>query len=264
MLSLRHLQVSLEEQPIIHDVTLQINPGEIHAIMGPNGSGKSTLALTLAGHPTYTVGAKSKALLNKTNLLELTPDARARAGLFLAFQYPSEVSGVSVYNFLRAMWEARFGSIGPEKPESYPENIPHFTRVIDFREYAQEVAREYGIPSELLQRNLNEGFSGGERKKLELLQMALFRPLFAVLDETDSGLDIDAVQTVAKGARKVVDTHHTGMLVITHYQRILKFLQPDFVHVMVKGRIVKSGGPELAQQLEHSGYQEWIGEPTEQ
>ena len=244
-LTLKKLTVSIGDKEIIHGLNITINPGEIHAIMGPNGSGKSTLAYTLAGHPLYTVDPKAKILLDKKDILPLSPDERAKHGLFLSFQYPTEIPGVSVQNFLRAMWEARFGPVGPEN---------RFKTVLELRDHFTSVAKSLHIPKTLLQRNLNEGFSGGERKRVEILQMALFEPQYAVLDETDSGLDIDAVKVVARGAQKIVEEFQTGTVIITHYQRILKYIQPHFVHVFVNGKIVESGGPELAKKLEKSGY----------
>ncbi len=219
-------------------------------IMGPNGSGKSTLAHTLAGHPEYSVADKSTILIDGKNILEESPDERARRGLFLAFQYPPEVTGVSVHQLLRAMWEARFGALGTE-------NTRGIKTALQLRETVHKLADELHVPTKLLERNVNEGFSGGERKRLEILQMALFEPKFAVLDETDSGLDIDAVRAVAQGAQEIIVRFHTGVIIITHYQRILQFLKPDYVHVMVGGEIVESGGPELAQKLEKTGYKSY-------
>jgi len=247
-LQIKNLHASVEDKPILQGISLTINPGEIHAVMGPNGSGKSTLAYTLAGHPHYSVDeSKSKVLLNDQDLLQMSPDERARHGLFLAFQYPTAIPGVSVQNFMRSMWEARFGAIKDNPTKD-------FTTVLGFRQYLQKKADELGIKPELLKRNLNEGFSGGERKRVEILQMAIFQPKFAILDETDSGLDIDAVRIVAEGTRKIATDSNVGVLVITHYRRILQFLKPDFVHVLVGGKIVESGGPELAEKLEKEGY----------
>lgn len=242
-LKLRDLQVKIDNQLIVKGVSLTVKPGEIHAIMGPNGSGKSTLAKTLAGHPDYQVSGGS-AKMNGQDLLEMSPDERSQLGLFLAFQYPIEVPGVRVQNFLRLAHQARF--------EQQPQK--QFKKAIDFRQHLQKLARELQVKESLLSRGLNEGFSGGEKKRLEILQMAVLEPKFAVLDETDSGLDIDAIKAVAAGVKHIVDQYHTGVMVITHYQRILDYLQPDFVHVMKDGQIVKTGGPELVTELEKSGY----------
>ncbi|MCD8484283.1 Fe-S cluster assembly ATPase SufC [Candidatus Woesebacteria bacterium] len=246
------LHSHIAEKDVLKGISLTVQPGEIHAIMGPNGSGKSTLAYTLAGHPAYEVDTvKSRVELDGENLMELSPDERAKQGVFLAFQYPTEIPGVSVQNFLRALWEARFGPLkdNPEKS---------FDSVLAFRRYLQAEAEKLGVAPELLQRNLNEGFSGGERKRVEILQMSLFKPRYAILDETDSGLDIDAIRIVAEGAKHIVETHDTGVLLITHYQRILQFIEPDFVHVLVNGQIVKSGEKELAQELENTGYEPYL------
>lgn len=219
--------------------------------MGPNGSGKSTLAHALAGHPEYHVDPSSQLLLDGENILEESPDERARRGIFLAFQYPPEVTGVSVYQLLRAMWEARFGSLGEK-------NEKGMKTALQLRKHVQKLAAELLVPAALLERNVNEGFSGGERKRLEILQMAVFEPRFAILDETDSGLDIDAVQAVAQGAQEIIKRFNTGVIIITHYQRILQFLQPDKVHVMVDGEIRQTGRANLAQELEASGYASYL------
>lgn len=252
-LHFENLRISVADQEIVSGVSLTIQPGEIHAIMGPNGSGKSSLAAAIAGHPAYAVQSGSILTLENENLLELSPDERARKGLFLAFQYPTEIPGVSVYNFLRALWEARFGPV---------KDNPHkkFTTLVLFKKHILKIAETLAIEPELLERNVNEGFSGGERKRIEILQMALFAPKIAVLDETDSGLDIDALKIVALGAQKIAQENSTGLLLITHYQRILQFLQPGFVHVMVHGKFVAHGGPELAEKLENNGYAPYLGE----
>jgi Fe-S cluster assembly ATP-binding protein len=242
MLSIKKLQVAVEDKTIIHDISLDVKPGEIHAVMGPNGSGKSTLAYTLAGHPKYTVKMGSMSL-DKKNILSMSPDQRARAGLFLAFQYPVEIAGVSVQNFLRAAHEARFGKL---------------KSILGFRKGLQKLADELKVKKELLERSLNDGFSGGEKKRVEILQMAALQPKFAVLDETDSGLDVDAIKAVAMGIKAIVKKYNTGVIVITHYQRILKYLEPNKVHVMVKGKIVKSGGKEFAEELEQNGYAKYV------
>ncbi|NCN51233.1 MAG: Fe-S cluster assembly ATPase SufC [Candidatus Pacebacteria bacterium] len=248
-LELTNLHVSIEEKEILKGISLSVKPGEIHAIMGPNGSGKSTTAATLAGHPTYSV-TSGDMLLDGESLLEKSPDERAQMGLFLAFQYPVEVPGVKVQNFLRHAHQARFA----DEPKKL------FAKVIDFRKHLKALAAELQINPELLTRGLNEGFSGGEKKQLEILQMAVLEPKYAILDETDSGLDIDAIKKVSAGVVKVAKKHGTGVLVITHYKRILEFLKPGFVHVMVKGKIVKNGGPELVDTLEAEGYKDWVGE----
>jgi len=242
-LHIKQLKVSVEGKSILKGLSLQIKPGEVHAVMGPNGSGKSTLASALAGHPSYEVTGGS-VLLDGESLLEKAPDERAQAGLFLAFQYPVEIPGVSVQNFMRRAYEARF----IDEPDR------KFASILDFRRHLVNVAAGLQIDESFLVRGLNEGFSGGEKKQLEILQMAVLEPKYAILDETDSGLDIDAIKKVARGVKHIIATHGTGAIVITHYQRILDYLKPDFVHVVVAGRIVRSGGPELVAELEKSGY----------
>lgn len=254
-LQLQHLFVSVvnqqteERTEILRGVDLVVRPGEIHAVMGPNGSGKSTLAYTLAGHPFYEVDDaeehETKFLLDGEDLLEKSPDERAAAGLFLAFQYPVEVPGVKVQNFLRLAYNARFA----EQPEKL------FSKVIEFRKHLEGLAKELKVNPDLLKRGLNEGFSGGEKKRVEILQMAALEPKYAILDETDSGLDVDAIKAVAEGVEKIRQKYNTGIVVITHYQRILKYLKPDFVHVMKNGKIVKSGDKELAAELESKGFE---------
>jgi Fe-S cluster assembly ATP-binding protein len=245
-LKITNLQVSIDNQEIVRGIDLDVKSGEIHALMGPNGSGKSTTAYSLAGHPDYEVMAGSKVSLDGDDILEMSPDERSQAGLFLAFQYPLEIPGVSVQNFLRQAHQARFAG--------QPDKL--FKKVIDFRKHLQKLAAEFEVDASLLKRGLNEGFSGGEKKRLEVLQMAVLEPKFAVLDETDSGLDIDAIKIVAAGVRKVIKSYNTGILIITHYQRILDYLKPGFVHVMKKGMIVQSGDQRLVQQLEADGYQQ--------
>lgn len=246
-LRLADLEVGIDGKSILKGVSLTVLPGEIHAVMGPNGSGKSTLAYTLAGHPAYTVTGGS-IMLNQEEVLEKSPDERAHLGLFLAFQYPVEVPGVTVQNFLRHAYEARFAN----KPERA------FPTVLAFRKHLEQLATEFQVKHELLRRGLNEGFSGGEKKRLEILQMALLEPQYAVLDETDSGLDIDAIKVVAAGVKKIVTRYQTGILVITHYQRILEYLQPEQVHVLVAGKIAESGGSEVITKLESSGYKQYL------
>lgn len=244
--AIQNLAVSVAKRDVIKKLSLTIRPGELHVLMGPNGSGKSTLAAALVGHPDYEVVSGS-ITLNGESMMDHSPDERARHGLFLAFQYPVEIPGLSVQNFLRYAHEARFAD-APEK---------RFSKILPFREYAKSLAKELHIKPELLERGLHEGFSGGEKKRLEMLQMALLEPHYAILDEVDSGLDIDAVRQVAKSIEFVRKRFNTGFLVITHYQRILKYLSVGQVHVMVNGNIVVKGGAELVESLEKSGYAEW-------
>lgn len=245
-LNISNLQVSIDDQKILKGVDFKINSGEVHAVMGPNGSGKSTLAYALAGHPDYSVD-DGQVELDKDDLLALSPDKRAQAGLFLAFQYPAEIPGVKVQNFLRQAYGARFTD----------HEEKQFKSVLDFRKHLAKLAEELQVNPELLKRGLNEGFSGGEKKRLEILQMAVLEPKFAVLDEIDSGLDIDAIKAVALGVKQNIEKHQTGVLLITHYQRILDYIQPDFVHVMIKGKVVESGSKKLVPKLEADGYQKW-------
>lgn len=243
-LEVKDLHVSVENKPILKGLTLTVNKGENHAIMGPNGSGKSTLANTLMGHPKYVVD-KGEILIDGEDIITLSPDKRAKKGLFLAFQYPHEVSGVSVFNFLRSS----FNSVS-KTPDAKPLSI------IGFRKYLREKMEVLGIEESFVKRYLNEGFSGGEKKKSEILQMAVLQPKIAVLDETDSGLDIDALKIVSDAVNKMSGPD-LGILLITHYQRILKYVKPEFVHVLMDGRIVKSGSMSLAEELENKGY-DWI------
>lgn len=241
MFSIKNLKVSIDEKPIIQGLSLDIRPGEVHAVMGPNGSGKSTLANAIMGHPKYRVTA-GEIFMHRKNLVGLKADKRAMAGVFLAFQYPKEIPGVTVLSFLQmavaAVRKARGGAaLNP----------------IEFRKLLRSLLVEFSLDAKFMNRYMNEGFSGGEKKKMEILQMALLEPEIAVLDETDSGLDVDALKIVAKGINRLASPKR-GVLLITHYQRILHYIQPHFVHVMMEGRIVKSGGPELAHQLEKEGY----------
>jgi len=233
MLDVEHLRVSIEGKEILSDFSLSVGAGEVHAIMGPNGAGKSTLAKALGGHPSYEVTGGS-ARLSGEELLELDPEERARLGLFVSFQYPVEIPGVTNFDFLKA-------ACGQEM-----EDEP-------FRERVLERMAQLEIPSHFLERGVNEGFSGGEKKKNEILQMLLLEPKLALLDETDSGLDIDALREVAKGVNHFRRADRSVVL-ITHYQRLLDEVKPDYVHVMVGGRLVESGGPEVAKRLEERGY----------
>lgn len=248
-LEIKNLHVTVADQPILKGIDLLIKQGEIHALMGPNGSGKSTLAYTLAGHPFYEPTA-GQVIFDGQDLLEMAADERSRAGLFLAFQYPSAVPGVTVANFLRQAINARRRA---EDADDKGIPIPTFRRLLKEKMDMLEMDHKFAG------RYLNEGFSGGEKKRAEILQMATLEPKVAIMDETDSGLDIDALRVVAEGAQRLRETHDMGVLVITHYQRILNYIKPDFVHVLLDGRIVQSGGPELALQLEEHGY-DWVRE----
>ena len=243
-LEIKGLHVSVDQKEILRGIDLVVRSGEVHAIMGPNGSGKSTLSLAIMGHPRYRVTAGS-VLLDGANVLALPVDERARKGLFLAFQYPSAIPGVSVANFLRTAINARRATPGVEKKNDMP--IPQFRKML------AEKMQLLQVPEDFLKRAVNDGFSGGEKKRLETLQMHMFQPSLAILDETDSGLDIDALKTIAAGIESLRGPD-IGVLLITHYERILRYVQPDFVHVLVDGRIVRTGGRELAAELERKGY----------
>ncbi len=246
LLEINNLHVSLEDgTEIVRGVDLEVNANEVHAVMGPNGSGKSTLAYALMGHPTYEIN-DGEILLDGENLVELGADERAQLGLFLAFQYPHAVPGVTVANFLRTAVNA------VRKAKNGGEDDP--VKVSEFRKQLGAEMDRLKVPKEMMGRYLNEGFSGGEKKRVEILQMAMLQPRMAVLDETDSGLDIDALKVVAGGVRELVGPA-MGAVVITHYQRILDYVKPDHVHVFIDGRIVESGGPELAEKLEAEGYE---------
>jgi Fe-S cluster assembly ATP-binding protein len=238
LLQIEDLHVEVEGREILKGLDLTISKGEIHAIMGPNGSGKSTLAYVLTGRPGYEVTA-GKVLYKGEDISPLAPDERAKAGIFLAFQYPTEVPGVSVVNFLRTAYNA----IHPDDPKA----------AMAFRLYLQEKVDLLEIPTELVDRYVNQGFSGGEKKRNEILQMAVLSPELAIMDETDSGLDIDALKHVSGGVNKLAGPD-VGIVLITHYQRLLNYIRPDVVHVLMGGRIAKSGGFELAEQLEAEGY----------
>lgn len=250
-LEIKDLRVSIEGKPILNGVNLTIPQGEVHAIMGPNGTGKSTLAYTLMGHPSYTVTG-GEAIYRGVNIFDLSPAERSHLGLFLAFQYPVSISGVTVANFLRTAVNARRKSENPED-----KGIP----IPEFRKMLKEKMEMLKMESSFAGRYLNDGFSGGEKKRTEVLQMAMLKPEIAILDETDSGLDIDALRIVSEGVN-LLRGKDLGVMVITHYQRLLNYIKPDVVHVMMGGRIVESGGPDLALHLEEHGY-EWVREKYE-
>jgi len=245
-LIIENLSVTAEDQPILKGLNLEIPQGEVHAIMGPNGTGKSTLAYTLMGHPRYTI-TSGKIALNGTDLLSLTPEERSKMGVFLAFQYPVAIPGVTVANFLRT-------AINAHRKDTDPGNkgIP----ILEFRNLLIEKMKLLKMDPLMAGRYLNDGFSGGEKKRVEILQMAMLEPRIAILDETDSGLDIDALRIVSEGIN-TLKNENLGILVITHYQRILNYLNPDVVHVMVNGQILRTGGPDLASKIEKEGY-EWL------
>ncbi len=240
LLSIEDLHVSADDVAIVKGLDLTINRGEIHALMGPNGSGKSTLANVLLGHPDYVV-TQGRILYKGEDIAEWGPDQRGRAGMFLGFQYPEEIPGVTVVNFLRAALSNRTGT--------------DYT-ILELRLKVMDVMKDLGLDGSFADRYLNEGFSGGERKRNEILQLAVLEPELAVLDETDSGLDIDALRTVANGVKKVA-TADRGFLIITHYQRMLDYITPDVVHIFIDGSIVESGGPELAALIEGDGYDDY-------
>jgi len=250
-LEIRNLHVNIEGKEILKGLDLTIPQGEVHAIMGPNGTGKSTLAYTLMGHPFYEVTA-GEVWFRGQNILELEPDERSRLGLFLAFQYPVAIPGVTVANFLRTALNARARALNPED-----KGIP----IPAFRKLLRERMEVLKMDPSFAGRYLNDGFSGGEKKRAEILQMATLRPEIAILDETDSGLDIDALRIVSEGVN-ALRGDNLGVLVITHYNRILNYIRPDFVHVMMNGKIVESGGADLAMHLEEQGY-DWVREKLE-
>lgn len=247
-LEIRNLHVSIEGNEILKGLDLNIEQGKVHAVMGPNGTGKSTLAYTLMGHPSYTV-TEGEVNFKGQNILELEPDERSRLGIFLAFQYPVAIPGVTVANFLRTAINARRRAVNPDD-KGMP--IPEFRKLLKAKMAMLKMDESFAG------RYLNEGFSGGEKKRAEILQMATLQPEIAILDETDSGLDIDALRIVADGVNALM-SKDLGALIITHYQRLLNYIKPDFVHVMLGGRIVESGGADLALHLEEKGY-EWIRE----
>ena len=244
-LEIRRLHVRTEEREILRGVDLDVSRGEIHALMGPNGSGKSTLANTLLGHPTYEI-TEGTVTFKGQDITEAEPHERAKAGLFLAFQYPVAIPGVSVANFLRMAINAKRADTGADEPIGVKE----------FRSQLEHAVELLDVDRSFTSRHLNDGFSGGEKKRAEILQMAMLAPDVAILDETDSGLDIDALRTVAEGVQRLHDEQGLGALIITHYQRILHYVRPQFVHVMIDGRIVLEGGIELVERLEREGYDE--------
>lgn len=241
LLQIKNLSVSIENKQIVKELNLTVNPGEIHAIMGPNGSGKSTLCYALMGHPEYTVTG-GEVLMNGKNVLEMAVDERSKAGMFLAFQYPVEVPGVTLQNFLRTAYNSHKGENGASK-----------VNVLKFWGFLKAKLQMLGIDESFANRYLNDGFSGGEKKRAEILQMAVLEPKVALLDETDSGLDIDALRAVAEGVNKLMNPT-MGIVMITHYQRLLDYIKPHYVHIMASGNIIKTGGPELALELEEKGY----------
>ncbi len=247
MLQVKDLHVSIENKVILNGLSLTVKAGEVAAIMGPNGSGKSTLSYVVAGRDDYDVTG-GDVLLDGESLLDLDPSERASKGLFLAFQYPIEIPGVATMTFLKAAMNAQRRARGEAELQT-----PDFMRRV------RETSKSLGINQDMLKRPLNVGFSGGEKKRMEILQMALLAPKFAILDETDSGLDIDALRVVADGVN-ALRSPERGLLVITHYQRLLDYIRPDTVHIMAKGRIVKTGGPDLALELEKHGYRDYVGE----
>lgn len=250
MLEIRDLHARVEGKDILRGVSLTVRRGEVHAIMGPNGSGKSTLAKVLAGHPSYEVTG-GEVLFDGKNLLELEPDERAREGFFLAFQYPVEIPGVSNAQFLRLAYNEKRKHLGEEELDP-----------LEFKDLLKERAQIVEMDAALMSRSVNEGFSGGEKKRNEILQMAVLEPKLAVLDETDSGLDIDALRIVSEGVNKLRNADN-AIVLVTHYQRLLNYIVPDYVHVLYRGRIVRSGGKELALALEEKGY-DWIKDEAEE
>jgi len=246
LLEVKNLHAGIDGKEILKGLNLQVNKGEVHAIMGPNGSGKSTLSKVLAGHPSYEV-LSGEVLYEGKNLLELEPDERARSGVFMAFQYPIEVPGVSNSQFLRLAYNEKMKHLGQEELDP-----------LEFNDYLKEKAKIVDMSSEFFKRSVNEGFSGGEKKRNEILQMAVLQPKLAILDETDSGLDIDALRIVAEGVNKL-RSDDNAIILVTHYQRLLNFIVPDVVHVLANGKIVKEGGKELALELEEKEQQNRSG-----
>lgn len=249
-LEVQNLHASVEGKNVLHGVNLTIRSGQVHALMGPNGSGKSTLASIILGHPKYVI-EHGDILLDGVSILDWTPEKRSNAGLFLAFQYPAEVPGVSVANFLRTAYNET-------RPKERQLSVFKFAALLD------EKMKSLQMPNAFAERYLNDGFSGGEKKRCEILQMAVLQPTIALMDETDSGLDVDALRVVAEGTNRLVQQTGLGVLLVTHYPRILHYVKPDFVHLFVQGKIVKTGGMELAEQLEKTGYGQLEPAPTPQ
>ncbi len=247
-LEIKNLHVSINDKQIVKGLNIKVKQGEVHALMGPNGSGKSTLSFAIMGHPRYNI-TSGDILVDDESILETRPDERAKKGLFLSFQYPSEITGVKYSTFLRLALNSKRKSQGLD-------TIP----VVDFHKLFKENIKKLGMDESFVSRYLNEGFSGGEKKRSEILQLSILQPKIAILDETDSGLDIDALRIVAESVDRLAKEQDVGILVITHYQRILRYLHPDFVHVMVDGNIVKSGGKKLAEELEEKGYSDFVKE----
>jgi Fe-S cluster assembly ATP-binding protein len=244
ILEIENLCTEIDGIPILKGVNLVVYPGEIHAIMGPNGAGKSTLAKVIGGHPSYDISSGS-IRLNGKDIMEMDPDERAHAGLFMSFQYPIEIPGVSNSSFLRVAYNAKRKSLGEKELTSH-----------EFDEILEAKMQLIEMRSEFKERSVNEGFSGGEKKRNEILQMAVLEPKLAILDETDSGLDIDAMRIVSRGVNRIMN-NNMGLVLITHYQRLLDYIRPTFVHVLLDGKLVQSGGPELALELEEKGY-DWL------
>lgn len=266
MLRIQGLVARIGDKEILHGLDLAVGAGEVHAIMGPNGSGKSTLAYSIMGHPGYTVTG-GEVIWKGQNILELSPDERSRLGLFLAFQYPVSIPGVTVANFLRTAINARLKAQEPDGTHgplvaSQAAGKTKGISIPEFRKLMMTKMKMLGMDPAFAGRYLNEGFSGGEKKRNEILQMAMLEPQIGILDETDSGLDIDALRIVSEGVNALM-SEELGVLIITHYQRLLNYIKPDYVHVMLGGRIIESGGPDLALHLEEKGY-EWIREKYEE